>query len=352
MKKFFIFIPIISICIFLACSKNRKEEVYQAVVSNLEVYKVKTTTISSTKSSKQVTATGMLASNLESKPSFKTGGVIERTFFKEGDRVGQGTLLATLNMSEIKAQVEQAKKGVEKTIRDLNRVKNLYADSVATLEQVQNAQTAYDVSVETLKIAEFNQSYSKVRAPISGVIVKQIVNEGEIVGPGMSVCVIMGTGQSHWVVKASVSDKEWAQIKKGDKAEVKFEAFPDQYLEGTVEKVADIANMGTATLDIEIKLKQRHQKLAAGLIAQIAFLPNQTYLNNKTSIPIEALVSSHDGEAIVFVPVDGKAFKKKIKLDKIEGTHVFVTSGLEGVQEIITAGGVYLQDGDKIEIVK
>jgi multidrug efflux pump subunit AcrA (membrane-fusion protein) len=98
-----------------------------------------------------------MVSDLESKPAFKTGGVIERTFFKEGDHVQEGQLLATLHMAEINAQVDQARKGVEKTTRDLARVKNLYADSVATLEQYQNVQTANDVSNETLKIALFNQ---------------------------------------------------------------------------------------------------------------------------------------------------------------------------------------------------
>lgn len=352
MKKIFIFILITAMALFMACNKNKKEEVYQASVTNLDVFKVKTTAIASSLSNNEVKATGVLSSNLESKPSFKTGGVIERMYFKEGDRINKGALLSTLNMSEIKAQVEQAKKGVEKTTRDLNRVKNLYTDSVATLEQMQNAQTAHDVSIETLKIAEFNQSYSKVIAPISGIIVKQILNEGEIVGPGMPICAIMGTGQSHWIVKAAVSDKEWAHIKKGDKALIMFEAFPGQHFDGVVDKVADIANAGTATLDIEIKLKQQHQKLAAGLIAEINFKTNSSNTSKKTTIPIEALISSHDGEAIVFIPIEGKAVKKKIKLDKIEGTQVFVSSGLEGIPEIITAGGVYLKDGDKIQIVK
>ena len=352
MKKIFIFIFVMVTASFMACNKTKKEETHQASVAGLDIFKVKTTPISSASGSNEVKATGILSSNLESRPSFKTGGVIEQTYYKEGDRVNQGALLATLNMSEIKAQVEQAKRGVEKTSRDLTRVKNLYADSVATLEQMQNAQTAYDVSIEGLKIAEFNQSYSKVISPISGIIVKQIMNAGEIVGPGMPIYAIMGTGQSHWIVKAAVSDKEWANLKKGDKAVVTFEAFPNQNFEGIVDKVADIANAGTATLDIEIRLKQQHQKLAAGLIADILFSADQSRTNKYTTIPIEALVSSHDGEAIVYVPVDGKAIKKKIKLDKIEGTQVFVTSGLEGVHEIITSGGVYLQDGDKIEIVK
>jgi multidrug resistance efflux pump len=42
--------------------------------------------------------------------------------------------------------------------------------------------------------------------------------------------------------------------KKGDKAEVRFEAFPGSVMSGVVDKIADISNPGTATLDIQIKL--------------------------------------------------------------------------------------------------
>ncbi|MEP7267806.1 MAG: efflux RND transporter periplasmic adaptor subunit, partial [Saprospiraceae bacterium] len=256
-----------------------------------------------------------------------------------------------LNLSEIKAQAEQAKKAVEKTTRDLTRAKNLFADSVATLEQVQNAQTAYDMSIETLKIVEFNQSYSKVIAPESGIVIKQLAREGEIVGPGMPVCVVMGIGQSHWIVKAALTDKDWARIKKGDKSKVRFEAFPDQEFEGQVSKVADMANAGTATLDAEIKLKTTVQKLAAGLISNITIHPSDLKLVTKITIPIEALVSANEGNAIVFVPKDGIALRKTIRIDKILGKEVTISSGLEGVSKIITSGAVYLQDGDKIEIV-
>lgn len=348
-----ILLLLLAVACIASCTKKTKEPVYQSSISNLDVFKVKVAEVTLSSGQSPIHANGILVSDLESKPSFKTGGVIQRTYFKEGDRVQQGQLLATLNMAEINAQVDQAKKGVEKTTRDLTRVKNLYSDSVATLEQLQNVQTAYDVSLEALKIAEFNQSYSKIIAPASGIVVKQIMREGEIVGPGMPVYAIMGIGQSHWVIKAAVSDKEWARIKRGDKVQVAFEAFPGKVMEGIVDKIADISNPGTATLDIEIKLSMPSVNLAAGLIAKVTINPktNQT-INNMLSIPIEALVSSNGGNAIVYIPQEGKAIQKTVTIDKLLGDKVSISSGLDGAKEVITAGSVYLQDGDKIEIIK
>ncbi len=62
----------------------------------------------------------------------------------KGVSVKGGKVLAELDLAEIKAQVNQAHIGLEKAKRDLLRAENLYRDSVATLEQYQNAESAFE----------------------------------------------------------------------------------------------------------------------------------------------------------------------------------------------------------------
>ena len=127
-----------------------------------------------------VVASGILTSGQEAKPGFKTGGVIKRTFVEEGDRVFKGQLLATLHMAEINAQAQQAEEGLAKAKRDLQRAKNLYADSVATLEQVQNASTAVRLAEESIQIARFNQQDSEVRSPVKCNVTRERHGEVEV----------------------------------------------------------------------------------------------------------------------------------------------------------------------------
>src|SRR5881409_2151738 len=88
-----------------------------------------------------VTATGTLGPKEEVTLSFKVGGVVSRIFVDEGRAVRAGDSLAVLDLSEIDAAVVRARSAAEKAERDLTRARRLYADSVATLEQAQNAQT-------------------------------------------------------------------------------------------------------------------------------------------------------------------------------------------------------------------
>src|SRR5688500_4823617 len=62
---------------------------------------------------------GSMASTAEARLSFKIGGVISKIYVKEGDHVVKGQLLATLDLTEINAQVQQASQGVEKGQRDV-----------------------------------------------------------------------------------------------------------------------------------------------------------------------------------------------------------------------------------------
>src|SRR5881409_512511 len=88
-----------------------------------------------------VTATGTLGPKEEVTLSFKVGGVVSRILVDEGRSVRAGDTLAVLDLSEIDAAVVRARSAAEKAERDLTRARRLYADSVATLEQAQNAQT-------------------------------------------------------------------------------------------------------------------------------------------------------------------------------------------------------------------
>ena len=164
----------------------------------LNVFYVRTAPVTQSNVNDVIHVTGVIQSDTEAKPSFKTGGVIARMYVKEGDMVRKGQLIAQLNLTEIEAQATQAQYGLDKAERDLRRVDNLFRDSIATLEQLQNATTAVEVAKKTLQIAQFNVAYSQVHAPIDGKVIKQLMEEGEITGPGIPVYYIMGVRQADW----------------------------------------------------------------------------------------------------------------------------------------------------------
>lgn len=346
MKK--IFIPLLLILSLLA-SCGKKKEVKKALIED-DIIAVKLADVSHANSTEAIKASGLVGSLQEARLSFKTGGIIEKIFVKEGQSVRKGQLLATLNLTEINAQVQQASESVQKAERDLKRVTNLYRDSVATLEQVQNLTTALSVAKQSLQIASYNQGYSKIYASNNGVIVKKLMNEGELAGPGTPVFFMNASGANDWVIKVGVADKDWTRLRMGDRATVTLDAFPEQIFTAIVSNLSQGADQSSGLYQAELKLNTQGKKIATGLFGKAQITPS--VIQKHTSIPIEAIVEGNGDEASVYVVENGKARKLPIQLAGVDNTRAFITSGLAGVSQVITDGSAYLVEGSKVKVIK
>ncbi|MBK6362283.1 MAG: efflux RND transporter periplasmic adaptor subunit [Saprospiraceae bacterium] len=342
------FVIAITLMIFVNFSSCKQEkEIAETNRIIEEATMVKTVKVANFSDSGIIKTMGIVLSDNEARPSFKTGGVIHKTYVEEGSYVKKGQLLAILILDEIDAQVKQAEEGLKKAERDYNRVKNLFADSVATLEQFQNVSTALEVSKKSVDIARFNKNFSEVRAPITGRIVKQIMKSGEITAPGNPVYVIMGVGKSDWRIKVGLVDAEWANVSFGDKAEIVLEAYPGKKFEGYVYDKASLGGNGGGTFDVEISFRNQPASLAAGLTADVTIISSKK--DKFITIPIEALIRTNGTEAEIFTISDGKAKRVNIRIAKILGDKVAISSGMEGINEVITTGAIYLEDGEMVK---
>lgn len=331
-----------------ACNTQKESDTPVTITKPSEAFHVRTAPVVMSDLSNLIQVTGVIESDTEAKPSFKTGGVISRVYVKEGDHVKKGQIIARLDMTEIEAQATQAKFALDKATRDQQRIQNLYADSIVTTEQLQNSGTAVDMAKKSLQIAEFNVAYSEVRSPIEGKVIAQLLHVGEITGPGIPVVYIIGVRQTDWKIVAGLTDKDWGRVRGGDKATIRLDAYPEWQIEGKVKRLSDVANPMSGTFNVELDLPSRDKRIAAGLLAHVEITPSASQAYQV--IPIEALVSSNGRTGVVYVPKDSIAEKRIIQIQRFQGEMIAVQSGLEGVTEVITAGSSFLEDGDQIII--
>ncbi len=345
-----VFIPLSIMTLFSACGKSKAENT-EKKTDDTETVSVRTVAVQQKTMTHDIVGSGMLSSKAESRPSFKIGGVISKIYVKDGDNVKEGQLLATLDLTEINAQVAQAQMSVDKAERDFKRAKNLYADTVATFEQLQNATTGADVAKKTLEIAKFNRRFAEIRASKSGKVLKKIMNEGELVGPGAPLFVINEAISSDWVVRVGVSDRDWAALRVGNSANLTFDAYPNQQFTGKISKLADYADPMSGTFEVEITVSPKNgTRFVMGMYAHVKMSPSNA--TTMTVVPIEALMEGNGTEGVVFSPNDsGGVIKVPVKIAFIGGKEIGV-SGLEHVQTVITDGVSYLNEKSKIKIVK
>ena len=206
----------------------------------------------------KIPVSGQFTTDDEVMMSFKTTGIINKIFVKEGDAIKKGQLLATLNLTEIDASLQQAQLAYEKTSRDLQRLNNLYTDSVATLEQVQNGKTNRDLAAQQLNTARFNRLYSEIRAEANGFVLRKLANEGQLVNAGNPVLQTNGAGSGKWILRAGVTDKQWTAIKTGEPAEVRVASGAGQILTGKVSRKSESVDPSNGLFSIDITLINKH----------------------------------------------------------------------------------------------
>ena len=336
-------IPFLFVLVMVSCKPEKNGK------TKTEVIPVKIHTVQNRKILHPIRCSGMLSAQSESKLSFKTGGVIDRIYVKEGEKIRKGETLAKLNLSEIEANVQMATSGYEKAQRDFKRAENLYNDSVATLEQLQNARTALRVAQSNYEIARFNKAYSVINAPSKGKVLKKLAEESEVIGAGHPVFLFAST-ESSWIVKTSVTDKDIVHIKVGDSAHISFDAYPDELFLAKVTETGTMADPYTGTYEVKLTLLHNPDKMTSGFIAKAEIFPS--YSKTLPVIPHNSLIEGNELTAYVYVLKDSLPVRTKIKIDKILEDGLAVKSGLDAGDIVITEGLHYINNGCKIKIVE
>ena len=341
---------IIAILAFTVMACNDEKPV-ESKFTNSETIAVKIYNLQQSEGNVIINATGMLTTENEAKYAFKIGGVLDRIYVNEGEFFKKGKLLATLKLDEIQAGFVQAKLGLEKAGRDLTRISNLYKDSVATLEQLQNTKTAYEIAQKQLEAVKFNKEYAFIYATSDGFVTKKIANEGEIIAGGMPVFAINENIKNSWVLRVGLSDKDWALVETGNTASIVLDAYPDKNLSGTILRKSLAADMGSGSFLVEIKVNSKGISPALGMFGKAKIETNK--FQKYKSIPYDALIEADGNKAFVFVPLtNGKVKKQAIIIADFDKDKVNVKSGLEGINEIVLSNSSFLNSNSIITIIK
>ncbi len=348
--KTFSLLLIAAAILFSSCGIKEKKDT--TAIFSKETIPVKAMPVERLEALSSIVSTGLLTTVNEARYSFKIGGVIESINVNEGQFFRKGQLLATLKITEIDAQLAQANLGYEKAKRDFTRATNLYKDSVATLEQLQNAKTGLDLAQKTVEAVVFNKKYTYIYAGADGFVTKKIANVGEVVSGGMSVLAINETsGASDWVLKLGVTDKEWAAIETGNKATVVLDAFPDKIFVATVFRKSQAADIGSGSFQVEVKIALGNTKPAVGMFGKATI--NIGNKNTLPTIPYDALLEADGSNAFVFVPTENNRVKKiPVVIESFNNKEVVIKSGLENISAIVVSNSAFLNEKSIISIIK
>lgn len=315
---------------------------------------VRTEAVIDTAVARPVHATGTLSAKEEIPLSFKIGGVIAQIAVEEGSVVPAGRRLAVLELPEIDAAVAKAEAGAAKARRDWERARALYADSVVTREQLENAETGQQVAQSDLQAARFNQRYASITAPATGIVLRRFAEPGQLVGPGTPV-VLFGAASKGQVVRVGVPDRDIVRLSVGDPAEVAFDAYPGGTWTGRVARLGAAAAPGAGTYEVEILLDEPvtgpdgTAALASGLVGDVSIRPSRA--QSVRLVPVIALLEGDGDRATVWSLDAGRVPRRHaVRVAFLDGGRAALSEGLDGVDRIVADGAAYLTETSRVRV--
>ena len=334
-----------------------------------EIINVETIKVGRKKIIQKVNASGKIQPESEVKISATSSAIIDSITVVEGEHVNKNQHLISLDRKQLQANVDQvtssvrsASARVKQDKANKERVERIYEQGLASDQELEGAQAAYEISRSQLDQARASllvsqDALDKARlvSPQNGIVTRINKEAGEMAMGGMfSLDVLMIIADlSRMEVIVDVNENDVVSISIGDTSEIEIDAYLDTVFYGVVSEIAHMAetsNFGSQEQVTNFKVKVRMINVPPNIRPGMSATANiiTEVRKNALSIPIQSLtVREFGSENNLFVSGDRKKWSnndeedetlKKKELEEL----VFIISDKEG--------GV-LRDG-KISLVK
>ncbi len=326
-KKTLIIIAVVSvvgIAAILALKPFSKKEA--AVAFN--TVKVEKGSISNT-----VTATGTIQALKTVNVGTQVSGIILHIYVDFNDHVRQGQLLAKLDETPLRTQLDQSQSAVDQAQSQLhfqeatyNRLKVLYDkkliaqnDYDQALYNYENSKAALSNAKSGLDRAKVNLEYATITSPIDGVVLNRAIEEGQTVAASFSTPTLFTivNDLTQMEVQTSVDEADIGKVKDGQRVQFTVDAYSDLKFEGTVSQVRlqPVTTNNVVTYVVILSAPNPDKKLMPGMTASATI-----YVEEKTN----TLLLS--GKAVRFTPDQTYMMKMFAKM-KANGTMPKMPSG-------------------------
>jgi membrane fusion protein, multidrug efflux system len=275
----------------------------------------------------------------------ETGGRVDWVGPKEGDFVKDGNLIARIDVAVLKAALDRAEAALKLADDLYERRVKLFERKIINQEELDKVLAEQALATANFRQARVEYDRGFTRAPISGLVNHLFVKEGEFVDRGKPLVEMVNVDQVK--VNVNVPEMDVRFLKKGQKAMVRVDAFPDREVVGTIDFVAYKADPATKTFLAKVLIHNPGHDIRPGMIARVAFL--RRLIPDAISAPLFALIDK-GGERILFVEKDGVAHARTVSIGVIEGDRVQITSGLQPGDRLIVTGQREVEEGMKVQV--
>ena len=333
-------------------------------------------------------ATGYITARRQATVSAQITGTLTEVLIEEGDHVSKGQVLARLDDSGYRAelnaakaaeqaahaQVAQGQAQLTQATHDAARLDALVGRGLVAQQTAEQARTAVVTTAAQLRAqrkqelvaraqaaaAQVNFDYTVVRAPFTGVIITKNAQVGEIISPFSAGGGFTRTGVGTIVdmdsleVDVDVNEAYIGRVKSNMPAEAVLDAYPDWKIPAHVIAIVPTADRGKATVKVRVALERKDPRIVPDMGVRVSFLETRPVTTARAPqgvlVPATAIVQ-RDGHSVVFV-LDGQQVRQRTVQPATQsyGDLRLLPAGVKSGDRVVVAPPATLTDGADVHI--
>ncbi|MFQ6004566.1 MAG: efflux RND transporter periplasmic adaptor subunit [Woeseia sp.] len=288
-------------------------------------------------------STTTITSDDEAPVLARVSGEVVEILVEEGDRVDEGQILARLDGERLKLQMLEARANLEKTRKAYERYVRLHERGLVSASTFEGLKFDLDALHASYELKRLNYNYTRIRAPIAGVISSRDIKLGQHVMAGSPAFKITNTVKL--VAYLHIPQSELSKISAGDAVRVRVDAMPEVEFDATIARVSPTIDPRNGTFKATAAIENTDGYLAPGMFGRfkIAYEKHADAL----VIPGEALIEE-DNESVVYVVSNGSANRRVVQIGIESNGLVEIIGGLDVNEPVVVIGQGALRDGARV----
>ncbi|HEY4339150.1 MAG TPA: efflux RND transporter periplasmic adaptor subunit [Steroidobacteraceae bacterium] len=285
-------------------------------------------------------------------------GRVAAIYVEAGDHVKAGQLLAQVDESILRPQVdrlaaslEEAKANSGLAAAEYGRAQGVAAAGALSKEDIEKRRAAAvtaaaEVKVAAAQLAEYEArlSHTQVRAPVDGVVLTRAAEVGQIVTPGGNAMFRLARG-SEVEMRALVAEQDMSSLRVGQLADVYLTGI-DMPFVGKVRLLGAIIDPQTRLGEVRIQL-QPDPQLRPGAFARGEVVVGK---GERPVLPQTAVLSDEKGTYALVVDADNHVQRRNVHVSDTNAKGLVISSGLTGTERVIMTAAGFLRVGERVEV--
>ena len=280
-------------------------------------------------------------------------GALKNLFVREGQLVKKGELLAEINDSGLKEQLDQMLIQANYTKDNFDRIKRLWEKNIGSEMQFLKAKSDFETNNKMVEQIRDQLSKTKIYAPFDGEIDEIISNLGSNLVPGSPILRVVNLDIIY--AEAQVPEKYVSSIELGTEALVSIPLLNKEITSKIVQS-GNFINPNNRTFRVEAPVENKDKRIKQNLNARIKI---KNYSNIKALVvPLRVIREDASGRPFIYklVETDKKDVLLTVKIFVETGANndeeIEITKGLSIGDIIVLEGANNVEDNQRVRVIE